>query len=250
MRLAHLYIVSTLFLFACSSQQISDYKYNYNEVESGMQQDSSFDSLISTYRIKMDAMMNEVIGSSDSTLVKYAPESPLGNFSADVIYTAGLNNASKLVGKELTKENSFCLLNFGGLRAPLNQGNITVGNIYELMPFDNRVVVVELEVEQIREMLDYLYEKNGQPVSDNARFVLSKAAKKLWLNDKPYNFKEKLYIITSDYLAGGGDKMTFLSDASNLWDSGVLMRDIYLEHVRRQKTIPYYPVQKRMEVIK
>ena len=89
-----------------------------------------------------------------------------------------------------TRDNTIALLNFGGLRAPINQGEITVGNVFELMPFDNTIMMVRLKPQAIAAMLDYLLEKGGQPVS-NSRFELSESVKNLYVHDKAFNLEKR-----------------------------------------------------------
>ena len=59
----------------------------------------------------------------------------------------------------------FCLLNNGGLRFSLDSGNITRGDIYKLMPFDNKMVIVKIFKEDIFEIFRYIEKKGGEPIS-------------------------------------------------------------------------------------
>ena len=236
-------------LISCSTKEIADYDSS-NQVIQDTTADAALEALIQPYSDGMKEKMDEVIGYASSTLEKVDPESPLGNFSADIMYAAGLSYASKTkdIGINSMKR-SFCLLNFGGLRSPINQGNISVGDIYSLMPFDNTLTLVKLTGEQVRLLAKYLMSAHGQPVS-NATFQLSSNSEQMTIGGEAYNFDEDVVVVTSDYLANGGDKMDFFKDPIRKWNSGILMRDIYLDHVIATDTLKDYPVEGRITFVK
>src|SRR5690606_26389461 len=111
-------------------------KPGYTEV------DSSILKLYAPYKVKIDSLMNRVIIISDMDMVKNTPEGLLGNITTDA--TLLQVNA---VYSEKKQPVDFCFMNNGGLRASLPKGEITVGNIYTLMPFDNEAVVLTLSGE-------------------------------------------------------------------------------------------------------
>lgn len=242
-----LYLLVCTVLFSCKVKQISDYYGTNYPMGDTTFVSHDLDSMIQPYRVEMDSKMDKVIGSSENDLMNYAPESPLGNFVADVVYEAGYSYATKNQ-LELSDENSLCLINFGGLRAPINAGDVTIGNIYELMPFDNEIVIVKLQPSQVKLMLSYLFKKHGQPLS-NAKALLASDKNRLDVGGIPYDFDEDLYVITSDYLAKGGDKMDFLA-SSKMIQTGVLMRDALLTYVQKVNKIPLFSVQDRIQFIK
>ncbi len=92
------------------------------------------DSIIAPYKAKLDSKMNEVIGYVDY-MNKQKPESTLGNWVADII----ADKAAEITGKKI----DFAVQNYGGLRiSEIPKGPITVGKIYELMPFENFVTII------------------------------------------------------------------------------------------------------------
>ena len=234
-----------LFLFSCAPKQLAEYSSNNQSLDSTIG-GNGLDSIINPYRLNLEKQMSEIIGYSDSTLLNFAPESPLGNFVADVVYNAGYEYAVK---NELgsTRNSIFSLLNFGGLRAPINKGEISKGNIYELMPFDNSIVIVQLSPEKVKELLNYLHQINGQPVG-NAGFRLSLDAKEIIIGEELYQFDHDVFIVSSDYLVNGGDKMDFFKDPINRWNTDILIREALINYVTRAKNILYTPVEGRMQI--
>lgn len=228
-------------------------KYNvYSSVNTTI--DSAYNSsdlekTIAPYREQVNREMNEIIGVNDSTLVKFTPESPLGNFAADILFKRGIELPLPPGFGKMNPTNTFALLNFGGLRSSLSQGDVTIGNVYELMPFDNTITVVKIQQPGITELMSYLYEMDGQPVA-NAQFTLSADERKMKLNNAETDPEADFFVITSDYLASGGDKMNFLKNASQKWDSGVLIREAIISYIRSKKRIEFTPVSGRMQILK
>lgn len=249
MRNVFLFLVLFFFVASCGSHKVIDYKSNNLSIDS-LSPTSNLDSFISPYKNVLDEQMNEVIGEAIFNLEKYDPESPLSNFAAEAIFKAGLSygNSTMDIGAE-QMQKSFCLLNFGGLRAPINKGEITVGNIFELMPFDNSITLVKLSGEKMKELAYYLYESHGQPVA-NARFKLSSDKQTMEIGGEAYSFDEEVVVITSDYLAQGGDKMNFFNDPIYKWDSGILLRDVFIKYIRTQKELGAFEADGRIQFIK
>jgi 2',3'-cyclic-nucleotide 2'-phosphodiesterase (5'-nucleotidase family) len=237
------FITAFFLLTACGPKQIAEYTSNNQKIDSSIVS-NSLDSLISPYREKLNEEMMQVIGYSDSNLLSYAPESPLSNFVADVVFQRGLEFLQQL---DLSSgaSNTFCMLNFGGIRSAINKGEITIATIYELMPFDNTIVVLQLRHDLVPELLKALIESGGQPVS-NAQLRYDKNGVHFYIGGLEYTWTENVFVITSDYLANGGDKMDFFKNHMTRWDTGILIRDVLLDHISKQKTIHYTPIQGRI----
>jgi 2',3'-cyclic-nucleotide 2'-phosphodiesterase (5'-nucleotidase family) len=130
----------------------------------------------------------------------------------------------------------------GGMRCSWPAGPITIGNVFELMPFDNRLVVLTLKGEDVMALCESFAKYGGQGVAgmrvrqrtkDNGQWTKIEVT----VDGKPLK-KEALYTVaTSDYLAGGTDHMDALTRYVERWDSDLLIRDLYLEAVREQDTI-------------
>ena len=236
-------------LCSCGTKKVVDYSADNTELTSEYA-DTSLDAIIDPYKKEMELRMNEVAGKASVTLEKQDPESPLGNFAADAMFEAGLAYAQKTKDIGINAmDKSICLLNFGGLRAPILEGDITVGNVFEFMPFDNTMVFVKISGEKAKELAYYLFEMHGQPVS-NATFQLSSNEQKMTIGGEPYNFDEDIIIVTSDYLSNGGDKMDFFKDPIRRWDSGLLMRDLYLDYIEANIPLGDFTVENRITFVK
>lgn len=179
------------------------------EINASSGLDSSMIKMISPYKTTLDKEMNEVLASSGYPIEKGEPEGKLGNLAADIVLT----EANK---KYLPADNikaQFCVLNNGGLRVPLPKGEITRGKIFELMPFENEMVVLVLSGEKTKMLFDFIAAKNGMPVSGIRMGIKNGAAVNVLVNNEKFDAGKSYKIVTSDYLANGGDKMTFFTDA-------------------------------------
>ncbi|MBK7667363.1 MAG: 5'-nucleotidase C-terminal domain-containing protein [Sphingobacteriaceae bacterium] len=91
--------------------------------------------------------METVIAKSDSSLTKDGFESSLGNFV--LMATEEFIN----INKPEIAGNCVLFINRGGLRNNLPMGEITKGNIFEVMPFDNEIVILTLSGQKLKKVL-------------------------------------------------------------------------------------------------
>ena len=171
--------------------------------------DSVMEKQIQPYRQGMSGKMNEVIATSEIALTKGQPESLLGNFFSDACF----EQANELYYTSTYTKADFAFFNNGGLRAELPKGTITRGNVFELMPFENELVVVSLSGSQMKKLVDYMALKDGVPVSHLQFKIKEKQPLDVLVNGQPFDSTKSYKAVTSDYLANGGDQYFFLTDA-------------------------------------
>jgi 2',3'-cyclic-nucleotide 2'-phosphodiesterase (5'-nucleotidase family) len=222
-----LFIYSVLFgagLVACSFSR-QKLVSNTLIVDSSTQTLNKIDSIVNPYKSGLQNEMNRIIAQSEVDFIKARPNGNLGFLVCDVL----MEEMSSFTDQSIPV---ICMLNHGGLRSTLNQGNITVGDIYKLMPFDNTLVFVKLSASKIFEIQHYLYQSGGEPISG---FYLE--------NDLIYNSNKKpwieqeFYVLTSDYLLNGGDKMNFFSNHLELIETNKLLRDILIQGIEKRKIL-------------
>ena len=184
--------------------------------------DSTILTIIAPYQQGIEAEMNEVLTYSKINLTKKGSESLLGNFVTDLC----LNYA----------DAHMCVMNNGGLRTTINKGNITRGKLYELMPFENELVLLELNKTDYLGLLQYICKRGGEPFS-GINITMNKEGK-IINNSWPVDFAkgESIKVLTSDYLANGGDKMKFFKDKEQR-KVGIKIRDAIIDHCSKTDTI-------------
>lgn len=183
------------------------------------------ESIIVPYRDSLELTMNTVLVQNEVPLTRGIPESTLGNLIADLLLERTLTELPDSILPDV------CLINIGGLRVDLPQGDITINKVFELMPFENELDVLELSPKKMQEMLKYLREKGGQPFSGMTLKIISNGYE-CQINGEPLDENRTYYIVTSDYLADGGDKMNFFKKPLSRIQTGIKIRDAILDHFR------------------
>jgi len=186
---------------------------------------SPMQALVDSFKTRMEEVIHKEIGIAAQDLVKGKPQSLLGNLTADAIFDFADN---------LWGNIDFAVTNIGGIRATLNKGVITVGNIYEIYPFNNYVVLLELPGTAVETLFGSLALKAGEVLSKGIEFAIKdKTVELLKIGGKPLD-KEKTYrIATINYLAEGNDSMEAFTQAVKITNSNVLIRDVMIEHIKK-----------------
>lgn len=187
--------------------------------------DRALDELIAPYREQMESSMGLVIGYCDEAIAKAKPEGPLGNWVADLL----LDHANSTSDKPV----DFAIQNFGGIRIPeLPAGEVTLGKIYELMPFDNMLVILEMQGDELKQMFDHMAEGDGWPISRTVQYAIDgDTAVNIMIHGMPLDPGRTYLFALPDFIANGGDNCYFLEDARRT-DSGDLVRDIIIKTVK------------------
>ena len=209
-----------LFLACSTEYKLQSYSDKLIKVEAEL--DSSILSIINPYQLEIEDQMNEVLTYTKNNLTKGKPQSTIGNFVTDLC----LDYA----------DADICIMNNGGLRTNIDIGPISRGKIYELMPFENELVILELNKNDYMGLLQYIVQRGGEPFSgikiiiDNNGQIIS--------NSWPVNFElgEKVKVLTSDYLANGGDKMSFFKNKKQ-YKIGIKLRDAIIDYCSKKDTI-------------
>ena len=132
----------------------------------------------------------------------------------------------------------FALQNGGGVRTDIADGTILKGTVYEVLPFDNSVAVVELKGSTLKELFDYTPETvthGAMPqVSKGVSFVIdtkSGTASDIMINGAPLDVSKNYRIATNSYLAAGGDGYAMFNDKVDYYDTSLMQRDAFIEYV-------------------
>jgi 2',3'-cyclic-nucleotide 2'-phosphodiesterase (5'-nucleotidase family) len=208
-------------LWACSSVTNISVNPSTDKLNDTYESNAHIDELIQPYKDSLSVEMNVVIAEASSDFVVERPGSNLGNWVTDAVFV----NQTRTIR---LSDPVFVLLNTGGLRASLNKGPITTGDIFKLMPFDNELVWVKLPMSVLSEIQAYLVKSGGEPIS-NAQ--VEKGVLKL---NGGKEGASHFWVITSDYLKNGGDKMTFFSKAEDVMLTGKVIRNCLIEEAKTQ----------------
>ncbi len=193
--------------------------------------DHVIDSVIALYRVALEEEMNEILAYSAHSMSRGTPEGLLNNFVADLCFEIG----NEIYDPADHRPIDFCLLNYGGLRASIPEGQVRLSAVFELMPFENEMVVLTLTPEKVVELFDYLAASSvGMPVSGLRIKIADDRVAEVTISGSAFDASRNYKVLTSDYLAGGGDNMTFFLGPVQEEYLGIRIRDAIIRHLREQ----------------
>lgn len=184
-------------------------------------------AILQPYKQMVDSIMSPVIGHSARNLKAFRPESPLSNLLADIIRQGSI----KITGKQA----DVGVMNMGGIRNSLPEGDITFGMIYEVTPFENALCVLTFDGNTLMELFRQIARLKGEglsgaslTISPDGDLIDAKVDGKPILADKEYT------VATIDYLAEGNDKMEAFRDAKTkvFPPEPLLLRTAFLDYVK------------------
>lgn len=215
-----------IFLISACNNSFLPVTAHYNDYQIGTQlpKDSLMLQLLQPYSDSVNSNMNEIIGRAEKTLVKKQPEGSLGNFMADAVYYAAKEKFSIPVDA--------AFINNGGVRlTQLAAGPVTRGKIFELMPFDNLLIIQQMKGDVLQQFLDLVAQKDGWPIAGMTMTIQNKKAINIQIGGKPLD-KNKIYAIAnSDYIANGGDDAIMLKNIPQQ-NKGYLIRDAIFNYIK------------------
>lgn len=192
--------------------------------------DPKLENLIRPYREKVNAGMTEVLCHSAEAIFGGRPESPLTNLFADIT----LEESNRLCREKYPAVRIDCsMINRGGLRTALPKGDITTRTMFEMMPFENEIVFVRLKGDLMRQFIDHMAARGGEGVSGLRFGIKNNQALNPEIGGKPVDPSATYWLVTSDYIANGGDGSEILSKAEQRIDSGIKAREMYIGWFRR-----------------
>ena len=218
-------ILFAFVLISCrTTQHISSTEVAYVSTEDQTVIDNGVEAMISPYRSQLSEKMNVVLGELDQDLVKGKPNSNLGSWFTDILHA----EAEAIFDTEI----DLAVQNYGGLRIPsVPAGPLTVNKIYELMPFDNTLVLLDIPGVTLKLFLDGIAASGGWPVSHTLSMtIIDEQATDIMIRDQALDPKKTYKIAIPDYVARGGDKNDFLKGVP-LTDSGLFIREVVIDHL-------------------
>ncbi len=188
--------------------------------------DQEMDDFIAPFRAELAKEMEVVLIQNQIPLVKDRPNCNLGIWIADLLHDF-CNDQNLNI--------DFAVQNQGGLRKnSLGKGNLTVGNIYEVMPFENMLVIIEGDGSLVQTFCDHIAASNGWPLSYGLSFeIKDNKAVNIVVNGQDLKVDQTYRFAVPDYIAKGGSDCSFFKGKS-FYDTGRLIRDIMIEDTRKK----------------
>ncbi len=196
-------------------------------IHPALEADSSIIWIYAPYKKALDEEMNQVIGYTKVDLLKKSdyPESLLGNFFADAVWSQV---------RQLVPDVDFAMPSTkGGLRNDVIKGPITISTIFELMPFENEAIVFTLKGTDVQELLNFIAVSDGQPVAGLQMKIVNGKPEQVFIQGKAFDPARTYRVLTSDYIASGGDNARGFSSPLEKKIVGLKIRDALLKEVKQ-----------------
>lgn len=210
------------------------------DINEATEADSSISKWLQPLSDSLNAQMNEIIG---FTPQEFRPIRSKGRISQLEQHKATL---ARLVAdytlewsRNFAQNNNLPLpeiavLNHNGLRNSIDSGTIVLGNVYEVMPFDNEVVLLVLSGTQMIELFDFIAQIGGSPFSGGILYLDTQKFTKAEISGNMFDSRRSYCIATVDFMLGGGDGFTMLKDAKRIIQTGTFLRDVIINGVRHE----------------
>jgi 2',3'-cyclic-nucleotide 2'-phosphodiesterase (5'-nucleotidase family) len=218
----------TILFIGCKTSFYKPYQIacQQTKIKPSQNSDTILDNYLKPYRAKLKEEMNVVLAVNPQDLLKRLPEGQLGYWMSD---------AMKWYADSILKQPvDVASINYGGIRIPkLPKGNVSIGLIYELMPFDNFIAIIALDSSGMQNFFSRISRSSGWPISYNTEYGHDSLNILYWHTPKN---KDSFYLAVTDYVALGGDKMDLFQNYQKRY-TNVKVRDALIAYAKHQKTL-------------
>ena len=187
--------------------------------------------IVKPYKHSVDSVMMPFLGVSRTAMSAGRPESLLGNWAADVMVET--STATGLERADLG------VVNVGGLRNNMPEGNVRRGDVMLISPFQNNVVVTEMKGSDLQQLMCDIAAVHGEAVSSSVRLVITKDGKLVsaTIGGQPIDPMRTYRLATIDYLLDGNDKLYSMKRHGKVYPMNMLSRDAMSEYIIKTKVI-------------
>lgn len=181
-------------------------------------QDANMAEIINGYRNGVEELMHAPVATTKHLLERDSER--LRNLVTDMVYF----QARKIYDRHI----DLAIMNSGGIRNNLPKGEVSVGEVMSVLPFNNHIVVLEIKGEDLLEAFDVMASRGGDCVSYNvsAEFdATTGKCTKVRVGGRKIEPHKTYRLATIDYLANGGDYMTPLTRGKIVAEGEMVLYD-------------------------
>ncbi|MEH6532735.1 MAG: bifunctional UDP-sugar hydrolase/5'-nucleotidase [Photobacterium frigidiphilum] len=204
--------------------------------------DEKTSQVIEDARDAYPALEKQIATLDKTAYRRYYRESNVGNLVTDLMR----NNANSDVA----------MLSSGSIRVDLNAGPVTVENVMNLFPFTDKLDVVELNGEQLKELMEYSYtlpyglaQFSGVEATYDSTKPEGKRLLTLAIAGQPVKANSMYSVATYSFAATGGDGYTVFSKGKIL-SKGESVTQVLLDEFAKNKTLSVPSLGRQIDVSK
>ena len=216
-------LVVILFAVSCNTTYKAESVHysNYKIQQSISSNPITITAIMKPYADSVKKLVEQVIGHNESKLERKRQGNTLGYFIAD----AYLEMARQKVDPDIDA----AFMNSGGIRLPdLAVGPVTQGKLYELMPFDNLMVILKMKGNLLRQYLDTLVATEGVIQAGITMQVVNKTTQQILVAGKPLDLNADYTIVHSDYVVINTNLLKTIDRKTTSY----LLRDAIIDYVK------------------
>ncbi|MBC6998709.1 5'-nucleotidase [Cytophaga sp. FL35] len=232
-------IITFVVVYSCKDSKIelSEIKGKEVPVDSVLVSNAQIEAFVKPYRNRVNEVLDSTLAFAPFTITKTDGElnTTAGNLMADVV----LAEANPIYKSRTGNNIDFVLLNHGGIRSIISKGTITSRTAYEVMPFENTIVVAELTGKSVLEMVAYLRDSGRAHPISGLQIILDHESniKSVKIQGKPIEENKTYHVATSNYLLNGGDRMGFFKGAVKSLNTDYLIRNAMIDYFKKVDTV-------------
>jgi len=236
MRLKYLVVFLYAVIFITCKQEKHLYKIEGKQIaiSDSLETNNEMDAFIKPFNEQVSKDLDSVLAYAVETYTKSDGElnTAIGNLMADAIY----EETNPIFKVRSGQDIDIVLLNHGGIRSIISKGNVTAKTAYEIMPFENSVVVVKLKGKQVQKLIEYLLNaKIANPIS-GMQLVLDKEynLKSISVKGQPFDVNRSYFVATQDYIY---ENMDFFKPNDTLYDLNYKVRNVLIDYFKKKDTL-------------
>ncbi len=234
----------SLFLFPCillTSCQQKEHLVKVEgvriEINDSIPNNADIEAFIKPYKEHVNKTLDSALAYAPETYSKNDGNlnTAIGNLMADIV----LEQANPFFMSKTNNTIDMVLLNHGGIRAPILKGTVTARTAYQVMPFENSIIVVEMKGVHIKKLIAYLQKsRKAHPIS-GLKLTVDKNYDviKALINNNEIEDKNLYFVATNDYLYNGGDKMYFFKEVGKAHKLNYKIRNAMIDYFSKVDTI-------------
>ncbi|MFK7050514.1 MULTISPECIES: 5'-nucleotidase C-terminal domain-containing protein [Flavobacterium] len=230
----HFGLILTLITFSFTTNAQNVVKEIHGKqikVEASVGSIQEYETLIAPYRQQINKDLDKVLAYNPQLLDKTKGtkfQSNIGDLFAEII----LEKSSQVLKERESKVADISILNSGGIRTIIPLGNVTARNAFEVMPFENAAMILEVKGHVILDFINFfIKDKKPHPFAGMSFTITAdNKAKDIKIGKNDLDLEKTYYIAANDYLASGGDRMEFFLKATRKISIDYKLRDMLIDY--------------------